>query len=225
MPKVGNEIIQTALPEAMVTLDTENEILSNGQIEGISNVVCIGQSIGKSDKTSKWLIETLRDTDFPMVLDADALNIISETDEGYRLIPEGSIITSHVGEFELLFGKHDTSLDRLETVRTVASEQKIVIVLKGTHSVIGLPDGSIVFNTSGNSSMTTAGSGDVLSGIITGLIAQGLDFRDAALRGVWLHGDAGDLAQIKYGKISFMASDLLNELPNAINNVSLTTFI
>ena len=69
MPKVGNEIIQTALPEAMVTLDTENEILSNGQIEGISNVVCIGQSIGKSDKTSKWLIETLRDTDFPMVLD------------------------------------------------------------------------------------------------------------------------------------------------------------
>lgn len=97
--------------------------------------------------------------------------------------------------------------------------------MKGAHTAVALPDGKIVFNTTGNVGMATAGSGDVLAGVITGLLAQGLTPSDAAQLGVWLHGKAGDLAKIKFGEMSLMASDLLNELPNATNNVRLTSFI
>ncbi len=225
VPKIGNEILQTSLPEAMLTLDSEEQVITDGKLLGNTDVVCIGPGLGQDEQTKFWLSQVLRNSVCPLVLDADALNLIAKMPSGYKCIPEGSVITPHVGEFQRLFGEHKTSLHRLETLKKVCTAQKLVVVLKGAHSAIGLPTGEIVFNSTGNVGMSTAGSGDVLSGIITGLIAQGLSSGDAARLGVWLHGNAGDLAKIKYGEMSLMASDLLNELPNAINKVRLATFI
>ena len=225
IPKIGNEVMQTALPEAMVTLDKEEHIITNGELFDNTDTVCIGPGIGQNQKTSDWLERMIKNAKGSMVLDADALNLIARMEDGYKNIPIGSVITPHVGEFDRLFGIHLTSLDRLATIKSVASEQKIVIVLKGAHSAVGLPNGDIVFNTTGNAGMATAGSGDVLSGIITGLLAQGMSAIDAARLGVYLHGLAGDLAAKKNGKMSLMASDLLNELPDAITNVERTEFI
>ncbi len=219
IPYFANTIIQTSLPEAMVTLDSATDCISEGEIADHTNSICIGPGIGQDESTRNWLSQVLRNARVPVVLDADALNLISTMDKGYQNIPSGAVITPHVGEFKRLFPEPKDSLERISKMRDVAMEKQIVIVLKGAHTAIAMPDGKVVFNTTGNAGMATAGSGDVLSGIITGLLAQGLSAGDAARAGVMLHGLAGDMAEKKLGKLSLMASDLLNELPNAFINV------
>ena len=225
IPKCGYEIIQSSLPEAMVTVDLHDNEICSGQVLDNTDVVCAGSGLGTSKPTVDWFKKLLKGTVKPMVLDADALNMLSMHPELMDEVPEGSVITPHVGEFTRLFGSSVNGLERIEKLKSVAISRNWVIVLKGAHSAIGLPSGDVIFNTTGNAGMATAGSGDVLAGVITGLLAQGLSSEGAALAGVFLHGKAGDLAEKRVGKMSLMASDLLNELPEAITNATQRSFI
>ena len=151
----------------------------------------------------------------PMVIDADALNILAENRELLHLIPEGSILTPHPKEFERLSGTWNNDFERLEIQKQLAAQLKSVIVLKGAHSSIASPDGRVYFNSTGNPGMATAGSGDVLTGILTGLLAQHYEALQAAQLGVYLHGLAGDLAIPEMGINSMIASDIIDFLPAA----------
>lgn len=218
VPSCGYEILQSGLPEAMLTVDGQSELISDGVMLSNTSAVCVGPGIGTAALTAKWLESFLKSAEVPLVLDADALNIITKDESLFDLVPENSILTPHVGEFHRLFGYCKDGLERLERMKSVASNRNLVIILKGAHTAIALPNGMIIFNSTGNVGMATGGSGDVLTGIITGLLAQRLTSESAAVVGVFLHGSAGDLAEKKLGKMSLMASDLLNELPKAIIN-------
>lgn len=219
VPRCGYEILQSGLPEAMLTVDGQSELISDGVILRDTNAFCVGPGIGRAALTTKWLEGFLRSVEVPLVLDADALNIIANDQSLLDLLPKYSILTPHVGEFHRLFGHCKDGLERIELMKSVALTKNLVIVLKGAHTAIALPNGEVIFNSTGNVGMATGGSGDVLSGVIAGLLAQGLTSEAAAMAGVFLHGMAGDLAEKNLGKMSLMASDLLVELPKAIINV------
>ena len=151
-----------------------------------------------------------RATTLPIVLDADALNLISRNKSLFSLIPKHSILTPHPKEFERLFGSTTNDFERNELQRKKSKELNVVVILKGAHSCISTPSGDCYFNASGSPAMATGGSGDVLTGIITGLLAQGYSAKDAAILGVYLHGKAGELAAEKeYSLESVIAGDLV----------------
>ena len=144
-----------------------------------------------------------------MVLDADALNIMASNPALLQKLPAGSILTPHPKEFERLFGKTDNDFEKIKTAKQKAKELNIVIVLKGRHTLTAAPSGLSWFNSTGNPGMATAGSGDVLTGIITSLVAQKYSPEKAALLGVYLHGLAGDLAAEEKSQASMLASDII----------------
>ena len=150
-----------------------------------------------------------------MVIDADAINILGANREFIHLIPSGSIITPHTKEFERLVGGWKNDFERLDKQREFSLKTKCVVVLKGAYSSISSPEGSVYFNNTGNPGMATAGSGDVLTGMLTGLLAQGYTSTETALVGVWLHGLAGDFAMRDFGEISLTSTDLISNLPAA----------
>ena len=144
-----------------------------------------------------------------MVIDADALNIISDNPSWWNNIPENSILTPHPKEFERLFGKSGNDFERNDLQRQKAQEHKVFIILKGAHTAIAAPDGDCWFNSTGNPGMATGGSGDVLTGILTGLLAQGYPSLSACLLGVFVHGLAGDLAAVDISREALTAGDLV----------------
>jgi NAD(P)H-hydrate epimerase len=148
----------------------------------------------------------------PLLMDADALNILSEHPEWLDLLPENTILTPHPREFERLAGKADHGHARIKMQIDFAVKNKLFVVLKGAHTSIACPDGSCWFNTTGNPGMATAGSGDVLTGIILSLLGQGYTPRDAAILGVYLHGLAGDLASEASSEESLIAGDIIESL-------------
>lgn len=223
VPAVGLNVVQTGLKEAMATVDDCEEYVSDVPLMESANVICAGPGLGTHKETAKAMKDLLRASSQPMVLDADALNIIAANPGLMKHVPKGSVLTPHVGEFERIFEKHAHGLGRIETMRKESVTNGLILVLKGAHTAVSSPDGQVYFNTTGNAGMATAGSGDVLAGVITGLMAQGLNGRDAAVAGVFLHGMAGDLAKNKVGKTSLVASNLLSELPEALNNVTITS--
>ena len=221
IPGSGNKIIQTSLPEAMTIFNEDEKQISHIEILDKTGVFCLGPGIGTSERTGKGLeIFLKKNPQKPLVLDADALNIIGSRKELMTLIPRGSVMTPHAKEFERLFGTNENSLDKIEFMRNFSRKSEVMVVSKGAHSVISDVEGKIYFNDSGNPGMSTAGSGDVLAGMITGLLAQGLNSKEATLAAVYLHGLAGDIAEKKVGETSLMASDLLETIPNAISNVN-----
>lgn len=214
----GMQILQTSLPEAMLTIDESEEFISSGSVLPETDVVCIGPGIGRNTKTVENLRSLLKANPKKLVIDADGLNILSDHSELMDLLPEGSVLTPHVGEFHRLFGQCRNGLERIELAKSVAFKRKLVIVLKGAHTAVIDPTNKVCFNNTGNPGMATAGSGDVLAGVITGLLAQGLSSEKAAQLGVYVHGRAGDLAAKTFGETSMMASDLLNFMHRAICN-------
>ncbi len=214
IPKSGYEILQTTVPEAMVKVDTD--IWQLTQIPSRTyDVIGIGPGIGTSKETVIAFEKTLKSQEQPMIIDADALNILSYYPEFQASIPKKSILTPHHKEFERLFGKTDNDFEQNALQRKKATELGIIIVLKGAHTAIALPDGKCYFNSTGNPGMATGGSGDVLTGILTGLLAQGYTSENAALLGVWLHGEAGDCAMLQQGEESLVASDLIINIGRA----------
>ncbi|HOB25066.1 MAG TPA: NAD(P)H-hydrate dehydratase, partial [Kaistella sp.] len=216
-PKCGYEILQTTCPEAMYLYGGE-DFISHFDVEE-NSVVGIGPGLGTDPETENTFLEFLKNYSKPLVLDADALNIISKNTGNLRFIPKNSIITPHPKEFERLFGKTENSFDRLELSKKKSEELEIFIVLKDHHTQIITPENKVYYNITGNSGMAKGGSGDVLLGLITSLLAQNYSPKNASIFGVWLHGKAGDFAAEKHSKEAMLPSDLIDELGNAFKTL------
>jgi len=218
VPTAANHILQTSLPEAMLSLDPSDVMFTKSPNVDVYNVIGVGPGLGQSEQTAKALGKILEEGK-PMVIDADALNLLATHRELLQLVPAGSILTPHPKEFERLAGKSANEFDRLEKQLTLAMQLKSVVLVKGAHTAIATPNGKTIFNSTGNPGMATAGSGDVLTGILTGLLAQDYSADDAALLGVYLHGLAGDLGSSELGENSIIAGDLIEYLPDAFKSL------
>ncbi|MBI4929613.1 MAG: NAD(P)H-hydrate dehydratase [Bacteroidetes bacterium] len=194
IPKCGYEILQTTNPEVMVETDSSEKFISDAISLNKYNAAGIGPGIGTESETQNALKVLIQNSTFPLVLDADALNILSENKTWISFLPKNSILTPHPGEFKRLAGDTDNDYERFQLQKEFSIKHNVYVVLKGAHTCITCPDGEVYFNSTGNPGMATAGSGDVLTGIITGLLAQGYDSKQASVLGVYLHGLAGDLA-------------------------------
>lgn len=216
IPSCGYSVLQTALPEAMVLTDFNSSFITKTETDlSLYDCTGTGPGLGMAAETRSLLKELLTACKKPMVLDADALNILASQKEWLALIPAGSVLTPHPKEFERLFGPAANDFDRTLLALQQAKELNVVIVLKGHHSFIATPAGKGYFNSTGNAGMATAGSGDVLTGILTGLLAQGYPPEAAAILGVYLHGLAGDLAVAEISKEALIAGDITAYLGKA----------
>ena len=171
----------------------------------------------KDSLTASEILNSYRN---PLILDADALNIMARQKDLLKLIPAGSILTPHPKEFERLFGETHTDFDRVSLALQKARELNCIIVLKGHHTFIATPDGKGFFNSTGNPGMATAGSGDVLTGILTGLLAQGYSSAATAILGVYLHGYAGDIAAKQLSNEALIAGDIIETLGAAFSSLN-----
>lgn len=222
IPKCGYDIMQSTVPEAMVMTDFNSSF--NTKIEedlAIFETVGIGPGIGTASESKKMLQEIFKTYRKPVVLDADALNIISTDKKLLKQIPPGSILTPHPKEFERMFGESANDFERINLALKKAKDLISVIVLKGHHTLIATPDGRSYFNSTGNAGMATAGSGDVLTGILTGLMAQGYNSFEVAVLGVYLHGVAGDLAAKESSIEAMVAGDIIKNLGLAFTCINL----
>ena len=220
LPSCGETVIQTSLPEAMTHADRNTNYITSLPDVSDYNAIAIGPGIGKENATKTALGELLgKATDKPLVLDADALNIIAENSEMLHDLPEGTIITPHPKEFDRLVGASESTYERLQKARSIAAEKKICVILKGAYTAVCTPTGKVFFNTSGNPGMATAGSGDVLTGIILGLLAQGYRQEAAAVIGVYIHGIAGNLAASNLSEESMIAGDIVMMLGKAFKQM------
>ncbi|MDL2223231.1 NAD(P)H-hydrate dehydratase [Bacteroidales bacterium OttesenSCG-928-M11] len=212
IPACGEVIMQSAFPEAMTISDKEEYYISQVEVNSSYNTLAIGPGLGTNEASKKALENILASYRRPIVLDADALNIISYNPELKKQIPPRSVLTPHIGELNRLVGESISSFERLEKSCKLAKELNCIVVLKGTYTAICTPGEQVYFNSSGNPGMATAGSGDVLTGIIAGLVAQGYESFEAALLGVYLHGAAGDKAASIRSEESMIASDIISYL-------------
>ena len=216
VPKCGYEIMQTSVPEAMIVADDDEKINTNIS-EDISKytVVGIGPGIGTDYKTSSLIESIFKQYKKPIVADADALNILATDAKLLSALPPYSILTPHPKEFERLFGKSENDFDQVQLALKKAKQHQCVIVLKGHYTLIATPDDKGYFNSTGNAGMAKGGSGDALTGIITGFLAQGYSPLEAAMIGVYVHGLAGDFAATYYSEQSMLASDIIDALGQA----------
>jgi hydroxyethylthiazole kinase-like uncharacterized protein yjeF len=218
VPAEALSILQSALPDAISIPDPDSDMLTRLPEDiGRFDAVGAGPGLGKNGPTRK-LVNDLLSSGRPLVLDADALNIIAG-DKLTGLLPKGSIITPHIGEFTRLFGKSDNDFERVNLAVEKAMELGIYIILKGRYTLIATPGGNGFFNTTGNPGMARGGSGDVLTGILTGLMTQSYAVEEACKLGVCLHGIAGDLARDKYTEHAMLASDIVEEIGTAFRKL------
>ncbi len=213
-PSCNRNIVQTSLPESIFVETGEDEIRRLPDLTQY-DLVAFGPGVGKSNDTLEVLKEILYLAVTPFVIDADGLNLIAENPQLLDLVPPNSVLSPHPGEFDRLFGASNTSVERLEKLQGVAAEKQLYIILKGAHTAIACPDGSILFNSTGNSGLATAGSGDVLTGMIAGLMVQQYSICDAVRLAVYLHGLSADLALKNQTEETLLASDILYFLPEA----------
>jgi len=214
IPECGYEILQTAIPEVMVITDKEKKHLSHIEFEIIPKAVGIGPGIGQEQAVQNALHHFLQTVKTPLVIDADALNILSQNNEWLSLLPENAILTPHPKEVERLIGHFETPEETLRKTIEFSKEHELIIVMKGAPTKI-IHGENVYQNTTGNAALATAGTGDVLTGIITGLLAQAYEPLEAAVLGVYLHGLTADLALPKTGTQSFIASDIIKNLGKA----------
>ncbi len=219
-PLCNCTILQTSVPEAMVESDADESCFAVPTDTDDYQAIAIGPGLGKSEETETALLEQLQHCQTPAVLDADALNILANHRHALTHLPKGSILTPHPKELERLVGKCQDSYERLTKACELAKNANVHIILKGAYSAIITPEGKCYFNPTGNPGMATGGSGDVLTGVILALLAQGYDTDAAARIGTYVHGLAGDVAQSKQGTIGLIASDIIDSLPAAWKLVS-----
>ncbi|GAB4045005.1 NAD(P)H-hydrate dehydratase [Spirosoma litoris] len=222
VPKCGYDILQIAVPEAMCRPDGNPNVLTGTPDRGASElgsptpadyaVVGIGSGIGQAPETLDMLKGLLKTLKKPMVIDADALNLLSENRELLKQLPPNSILTPHPKEFERLTQKWDNDYQKLDILREFAQKYRVVVVLKGANSAIATPEGDVHFNSTGNPGLSTGGTGDVLTGILTALLAQNYDSVEAAVLGVFAHGLAGDRVAAQRGQIGMVATDIIEAL-------------
>lgn len=215
IPECGYNILQTAVPEAMCVTGSDKTSLSSIPFKSDYEAYAVGPGIGQHSSGSEVLESVLNKNPSRLIIDADGLNLLSSHPKLYAQLPENTILTPHPKEFEKLFGKSANDFERITLALEKAKELKVFILLKGRYSFIATPQGKGYFNPTGNPGMATAGSGDVLTGILLGLYAQNEHTSQAILTGVFLHGLAGDLAVRHFGEESLIAGDLINHLAEA----------
>ena len=220
VPQCGINVLQITVPEAMCSADESDRIVSSIPSNlATFNSIGIGPGIGSANESAFLIQKIIEIVTSPLVIDADALNILSVRKELLRQLPENTILTPHPKEFARLFGENPNDYQKIETALRKAYELKIIIVLKGHHTFIATPSGEGYFNITGNAGMATGGAGDVLTGIITGLLAQGYAPTDAAIAGVFIHGLAGDLAAGIHSMEAMTAGDIIDRMGNAFKAV------
>jgi ADP-dependent NAD(P)H-hydrate dehydratase / NAD(P)H-hydrate epimerase len=219
VPACASPVIHCTVPEAMVQQDNSDASVSDvGSCDQFS-AVGVGPGLGTAPETQKALFRLLKECKEPMVIDADALNILSVNKEWLSDLPGGTILTPHPKEFERLAGKCENGYSRLMKQIEFSREYNCTVVLKGAFTSVTTNEGNVLFNSTGNPGMATAGSGDVLTGIILSLLAQGLKPVNAAILGVFLHGTAGDIAAGESCFESLIASDIINCIGKAFNKI------
>lgn len=214
IPRCGYQILQTSLPEAMAITDASENFISKIRLDIVPDAIGIGVGMGQDRQTKRALYHFLKTNTAPLVIDADALNILSLNREWLLELPKKTILTPHLKELERMIGKWESEDEKFEKTQALSQTLEVIIVMKGAPTYIF--DGATVYrNTTGNPALATAGSGDVLTGIITGLLAQGYKPADATLLGVYLHGLSADLAVPDVGHQAFIASTLMDYLGKA----------
>jgi ADP-dependent NAD(P)H-hydrate dehydratase / NAD(P)H-hydrate epimerase len=209
VPENGNQILQIAVPEAMTIPLIECKTKISGKTPALpEGVLGIGPGIGSHEETIAFLNDLLVNRKSPIVLDADGLNCAAKDATLLQHIPKGSILTPHVKEFDRLFGASDTTWERIEKQREYVRKTGNVLVLKGAHSLVALPSGEVYVNTSGNPGLAKGGSGDVLTGLLTALLAQGYTSEEAAISGVYIHGKTAEKVSQSTGVYAMTAGDL-----------------
>lgn len=219
LPQGGELVLHTAVPEAMVEADQHEKYVTHVEISGKHNAVGIGCGLGTHPQTAKALEDILTRAICPMVIDADALNLIATHPELKSLLSANTIVTPHPVEFDRLAGKSSSGVERLENARQWAVDHQCVVVLKGAYTAVINALGEVWFNSTGNPGMATAGSGDALTGILLALLAQDYDPFDAARLGVYLHGLAGDLASSATSQEFLTAGVLIDFLGSAFKKM------
>jgi hydroxyethylthiazole kinase-like uncharacterized protein yjeF len=214
IPKCGYQILQISIPEVMTVTDENTNFITSIHLPLQPQAVGIGPGIGKELGTQKALFEFLRINKAPLVIDADALNILAENQSWLELVPEDTIVTPHPKELERLIGKWNSEAEKFQKTIAFSEKYKIIVVMKGAPTFI-INRTSVYENTTGNAALATAGSGDVLTGILTSLLAQGYEPKYASKLGVYLHGLTADLALPKTGYESFTASTIIKYLGKA----------
>jgi len=214
IPKCGYQVLQSSFPEAMVITDVDENNITKITYDISPTVIGIGVGIGTSKETKLAFEAFLKTNKIPLVVDADGLNILASKKSLLKLLPEYSVLTPHPKELERLIGKWSDDFDKLKKTKTFCKKYKVVVVIKGANTITVFQDKFYV-NSTGNPGMATAGSGDVLTGIITGLLAQGYDPLTATLFGVYMHGRSADIALEDYGYQSLIASHIINYLGEA----------
>ena len=219
-PIKNNDILQTAIPEAILSHDFSETIFTTAVSSEAYNAICLGPGLGKEPDTALAVLEQLQmSKKAPLVVDADALNILGEHKSWLQELPPATILTPHPAEFRRIQSGSTDAFTLLVDAQTLAQRLNIIVILKGHYTAICTPNGKTFFNPTGNSGMATAGSGDVLSGIITSLLAQQYSPLEASLLGVYLHGLAGDLAQADLEEECLIASDIIKYLPLAFKQL------
>jgi NAD(P)H-hydrate epimerase len=216
--EAGYNILQTSVPEAMCRV-FGNKFIKDAKHFNDFEVIGIGPGIGKYESHKQLLTDLFSNSKKPLVIDADALNVLSENKSLYKSIPANSILTPHPKEFERLFGKANSDFDRINLALSQAKKLNFLIVFKGHYSFIASPDWKGFFISTGNAGMATAGAGDVLTGIITGLLAQKYSPLNACILGVYLHGLAGDIAARSISEEALIANDIIENLGNAFKAI------
>lgn len=220
IPKCAYIIMQSSMPEIMCSIDAEENIISDTVDIKPYNAVGVGPGIGNDEKTQKSLKLLIQNCSFPVVFDADAINILAENKTWLSFVSKNSIFTPHPKEFERIAGKSSDESERQKLQTEFSKKYGVYVILKGAYTCISTPAGDCYFNSTGNPGMATGGSGDVLTGIITGLLAQGYTSFEASLLGVYIHGLAGDLAAKRYGYEATTASEIINMLGKAFLKLS-----
>lgn len=215
IPRLNNDILQTCVPEAILQHDESADHLSGLSSGEDYDAIAIGPGIGTHLETAYAMIEEARRAQVPVILDADALNILAEHPEWMDQLPPHTILTPHPKELERLIGRCRDSYERLTRAQELAARQRLYLIVKGAWTAVVTPDGAVYFNPTGNPGMATAGSGDVLTGILLSLAGQGYTPEETCRLGVYVHGLAGDIAAGRRGETAMTAGDIIDCLPDA----------
>jgi NAD(P)H-hydrate epimerase len=222
VPDVGYNIIQSNVPEAMCLCDDNKDVFSGLSFNSLTkyNAIAVGSGLGKDKHSAEGLKKLIADYGGSIIFDADAINILAENKTWLEFIPKNSIFTPHIKEFERLTRSVNNSFERMSLQQEFSIRHHCTVVLKGAHTCITSPQGNCHFNTTGNPGMATGGSGDVLTGIILGMLAQGYSATQAAIAGTFLHGRAADIALKQQSCESLIASDIIDNLGHAFLSIT-----
>ena len=214
-PTYNTPIIQGAVPEAIISEDNSPTHFSHAPNTAKYDAIAIGPGIGISEESAQAFAELLEKETRPLIIDADALNLIGTHPELLGMVPANSIITPHYRELQRIAGKEFALNERLDIARELAGKHQLHIIVKGAYTAIVCPDQHVLFNTTGNAGMATAGSGDVLTGILAALLAQNYTPVETCVLGTFIHGLSGDIATSRLGETSLISSDIVHNLPQA----------